>query len=264
MSFSFRFTFDPLGHLILLLLFFGAHLFKFIRFYLVLMEERELSFFDIMFLYVRTTFVNLVIPYKAGEIYRVAAVWHKTRSFKTGVLSVVVDRFFDTLSLLLIILPFQVFFMRSINPVTGILFAALIILIIAYLSYYPSYRYLNRYLIMTKSSKRSLFLLDLLDRANEWYVFMRKLIRGRGALMILSSLTGWGLEFAALRVLASSLGNDFTIDTFISYIDSLLSGGKNGTGSVYNLMGSVIFLILTVFFICYSMSRKNSAAGKES
>ncbi len=256
MGFSFSVSLNMMSLGLVFIFFFAAHLFKFMRFWLVLMEERELSFFDVLFLYIRTTLVNLIIPFKLGELYRVAAVRHMTGSFKTGVLLVVIDRFFDTLALLTITLPFQLFYMKTADPVLTILFFALIILFICYLFYYPSYRYMNRYLIKQKSSGRALTLLHILDTTNEWYEFMQRLIRGRGPLMVLSSLLGWGMEFAALKAFSGVFGVEFDIGAFISYISSLLSGGSSFIGRSYNIMGTVIFAILTIVALSFSATRK--------
>ena len=248
MSFSFSISFNTISLSMVLLLFFGAHAFKFLRFWLVLMEEKKLSFFDILFLYVRTTFVNLIIPFKIGELYRVAAVKHMTGSYKTGILLVVIDRFFDTLALLTLTLPFELLYLSGTDPVLLMLFAALILLLISYLSYMPSFRYMNKYIITSKKSKRAMVLLDILDKANSWYLYLKKLIRGRSPLVFLASLFGWILEFSALKMFAASFGRNFDIDAFIRYINSLLSGGKDPVGTGYNIMGIVIFAIMTLCF----------------
>ncbi len=237
-----------------------AHVFKFTRFYLVLMEEKGLSFFDVLFLYVRTTFVNLIIPFKLGELYRIWAVKRMTGLLKTGILLVVIDRFFDTLALLAITLPFEVLTARGADTVLMLLFAGLILLFFCYFFFTPTYRYLNKYLIMKKRSQRAMTLLAALDNANSWHSFLRKLIRGRSPLVFLSSLLGWGMEFAAMKAFFTAFGLDFGIDEFIRYINSILSGEKSSMGTVYNIMGSGIFLILTVVFFAVWHSEKKGAA----
>ncbi len=264
MSFRFSISINTAGLFWVLCLFFAAHIFKFTRFWLVLMEEKALSFFDILFLYVRTTFVNLIIPFKLGELYRVAAVKHMSGSYKTGVLLVVIDRFFDTLALLALTLPFEVLFLKEADPVLGLLFACLILLFMCYLFFVPSFRYMNKYLITSRRSKRAMVLLDVIDKANEWYLYLRKLIRGRSPLVFLASLFGWGMEFAALKLFAGNLRIPFDIDAFIRYINSLLSGGANSIGKAYNTMGAVVFAVLTVVFILSALSRKrNTGVVKE-
>lgn len=264
MTFSFSISINIMCLGLVIVCFFLAHLFKFTRVWLVLMEEKNLSLFDVFFLYARTTLVNLVIPFKLGEIYRIAAVRHMTGALKTGVLLVIVDRFFDTLALLLLTLPFEILLGSGADPVLLLLFAGLITIFLCFFFYAPSYRYLNKYLIMTKKSGRALLALDTLDRTNEWYSFLQKLIKGRSPLILLSSLLGWVMEFAALKMLSGAFGSEFGISTFITYINSILSGGKSRIGFIYNAMGIAVFAVLTVvLLILWETGRERKAVSHE-
>lgn len=84
--------------------FIAVHFFKMLRLYLVLMEHR-ISFGRFILLYLRTTFINLIIPFKLGELYRIEEIARVTKIWQVGFLSVLVDRFFDTLALLCVLLP---------------------------------------------------------------------------------------------------------------------------------------------------------------
>lgn len=269
MSWHFSISLNTADIFTVLLLFAGAHFFKFSRFYLVLMEERRLTFFDIFFLYARTTLVNLIIPFKLGELYRVAAVKHMSGSFKTGILLVVIDRFFDTLALLTLTLPFGLLFLHEADPVLVLLFTCLILLFVCFLTFAPSFSYVNRFLITTKKSGRALVLLDILDKADEWHRYLRRLIRGRSPLVFLASLLGWIIEFGALKIFAGTLGKSFDIEEFIRYINSLLSGGTGFIGKAYNFMGIAVFSVLTI--VCLIMTggsvkktryERNGSVGK--
>ncbi|SKB76814.1 Lysylphosphatidylglycerol synthase TM region [Lachnospiraceae bacterium] len=231
----------------LFLIFFGAaHIAKFIRFYLVLMEEKKLAFVDVLFLYFRTTFINLVIPFKLGEIYRVGAVFHMTGSVKTGVLSVIMDRFFDTTALLAIILPFELFFMGRLNVFPAMLFLCLLIMLFVYLSFAPSYRFMNRYLVTHKKSERAMAVLAALDGADEWYHFARRLISGRSPMILLASFIGWGAEFMALRNCAAILGSLFNIQDFNSYINSIFMAGTSSLGNFYHMVAVVLIAVAMI------------------
>lgn len=232
------------AEVVLFLIFFGAaHIAKFIRFYLVLLEEKKLSFADVLFLYFRTTFINLIIPFKLGEIYRIGAVYHMTGYVKTGVLSVVMDRFFDTTALLAIILPFELFFTGTLNVIPAVLFMCLLILLFIYLSFAPSYSFLNRYLVTTKKSERAMAVLKALDTANEWYLFARSLIRGRSPMILLSSFIGWGAEFLALRTCAAFFGRKFGIQEFNTYINSIFMAGSSTLGHFYHILAVVLIFV---------------------
>ena len=259
---------NNIGALLPFMFFFAlAHLFKAARFYLVLLEQ-DIPLKSYLFLYARTTLVNLFIPFKLGELYRVAAVYHVTGKEKgrqhgaMSVLSVCVDRFFDTAALLAIIIPFGLIYGGSIEPVPLILFLALFIFALVYLSLPKSYLYLNEYIIMYRQTKRSVSMLKWLEVVKEWYEFARGLIKGRAPMIIIASFLGWGAEFMALRSFFKMSGKGFGMEDFGRYINSLLSSGSYGMAKAYNTLGTAIFAAVTlVFFALWLADIK--AKGRE-
>ncbi len=240
-----------------------AHLFKMARLYLVLMEQ-EISFFSFVFLYVRTTFVNLVIPFKLGELYRIGAVYHVTGSAEIGVLSVLTDRFFDTAALLCIILPFELFFAGGLNPVPAALFAGLFLVLLAFLAFAPSYTWLNRHLIINKRSERSLRLLRWLDTLHEWYGYVKTLLIGRSALITLASLSGWAFEILALKCFAGSAGIPFSIRDFNDYINAIFMSGTSRILRPINIVVTALFALLTLVCVCLWFYRRSAGADIRS
>ncbi|MBO6148865.1 MAG: flippase-like domain-containing protein [Lachnospiraceae bacterium] len=245
-----------LGYILFLIFFVIAHGAKFTRFYLVLMEEKGLRFFDVLFLYARTTLVNLLIPFKLGELYRAAAVSRMTGSPGTGISSVVVDRFFDTLALLTIILPFEAFFVRYVNPVPAVLFFIMLMLFLLYLTFAPSYRYINRYIIQTKKSERAMLTLLFLDGADKWYQYIRRLVTGRSPLILWASYIGWGAELLALRFLSLPGGRYFGISEFNAYINSIFLLGVSDISVLYRSYAALILLCFTLVLFARFLVRK--------
>ncbi|MCR4907664.1 MAG: flippase-like domain-containing protein [Lachnospiraceae bacterium] len=238
-----------------------AHLFKMARLYLVLMEQ-DISFFSFVFLYVRTTLANLVIPFKIGELYRIGAVYHVTGSPEIGILSILTDRFFDTAALLCIILPFELFFTGGVNPVPAVLFLGLFLIFLSYLAFAPSYAWLNRYLIINKRSERSLRLLKWLDVLHEWYGYVRTLLIGRSALITIASLSGWVFEILALKFFAGSTGISFTIRDFNDYINSIFLSGNSRISRPYNIVVTAVFVFLTLVFAALWLRRRFVGQGE--
>ena len=230
------------------LLFIVAHIMKFIRFYLVLLEQKRIYFISMIFLYARTTLVNLLIPFKLGEFYRIFAVKRVTGDLPAGILSVVVDRFFDTVALVLIILPFEVLYEGQIGLIPALLSVFLLVLFAIYLFFKPSYLYLNRYLIREKNSIRSITTLRYMDIANSYHETLSTLIIGRSPLIFLSSIFGWVFEFLALKCLASAFAMTFTLREFNEYIDSIFMIGSLPISRIY----ACLTIILIAIFTCIS------------
>ncbi|MBO6137038.1 MAG: flippase-like domain-containing protein [Lachnospiraceae bacterium] len=245
---------DNLKGAVPFLLFFAlAHMFKAARFYLVLLE-RDIPLRRYLFLYARTTLVNLAIPFKLGELYRFAAVHHVTSKSEksphaaTSFLSVCVDRYFDTVALLVIIIPFGLMYNGRIDFVPLLLFLALLVLALVYFSIPQSYRYLNEYIIMYRRTKRSVNMLGFLEVIKEWHDFTGGLIKGRAPLMLIASFLGWAAEFMALRGFYEMAGSSFAMEDFGRYINSLLAGSSDSMAIRYNATGIAIFAAVTVVF----------------
>ena len=231
--------------ILIVLGFLAVHLFKMARLYLVLMEHK-ISFGRFVLLYFRTTFINLIIPFKLGEIYRVEEIGRETKVWQVGLLSVLVDRYFDMAALLMLLLPFDLLFRGGLSPISLVLLLLIAAAGILYLAIPSSYAYLNRYLIIRKSSSRSLAALRGLDMIKKWYDFTKNLITGRSALIIFASLLGWISEVVTLKALASYKGLAFGLGDFASYIEAIFMNGNSQILTMYTGTTALGFLGLTV------------------
>ncbi|MBR6315547.1 MAG: flippase-like domain-containing protein [Lachnospiraceae bacterium] len=239
-----------------------VHLFKMIRLYLVLMEHK-IPFGRFVLLYFRTTLVNLLIPFKLGEVYRVEEVWRMTGIWQVGLLSVVVDRYFDILALFLWLLPMDILLsgkLSGVTPVFGVLILAGLVL---YLAIPGSHTYLNRFLIKKRASVRSMAALSALDVVKKWYDFTANLVTGRAFLIIITSAAGWGAEIVTLKKLSVYLGINYRFRDFGKYIDSIfLRGGKMEIQQTYTLISVVVVAVITaVGTVIWAAKRINKQDG---
>lgn len=250
----------------ILLLVFGflaVHVFKMIRLYLVLMEHK-ISFGRFVLLYIRTTFINLIIPFKLGELYRVEEIARETKVWQVGLLSVLVDRYFDMTALLLLLIPFDLFFRKALSPITMVLLVIIVCVALLYTAVPKSYGYLNRYLIMKRSSVRSMAALKGLDIVKKWYDFTKNLITGRSALIVLASLLGWGSEVVTLKALASYNGFSFALGDFASYIEAIFMNGNSQILTMYTRGAAGAFMVLAILgYVIYFLTRVSKKAGKD-
>lgn len=249
--------------ILIVLGFLAVHLFKMARLYLVLMEHK-ISFGRFILLYIRTTFINLIIPFKLGEVYRVEEIARETKVWQVGLLSVLVDRYFDMTALLLLLLPFDVFFRKALSPITVVLLVLIVVVALMYLAVPSSYAYMNRYLIMKKSSARSLAALRGLDVVKKWYDFTKKLITGRSAMIVFASLFGWASEVVTLKALASYKGLTFALGDFASYIEAIFMNGNSQILTIYTGTTAAAFLVLTILgYAIGGIIKVCAGAGKD-
>lgn len=245
-----------------------VHLSKMMRLYVVLLEQK-IEFKRFVLTYLKTTFVNLLIPFKLGEIYRIYCFSRETKVFQIGICSVLVDRFFDTAALLLLLIPFELFITGKVTLVTGILTIVSVLAIFVFAVFLGIYRYLNRYIIMNKTSKRSMTALKSLEVTKEWYDYVKNLVAGRYALITLLSCLAWLVEVGALWCLASIYNMKFGISAFSDYIAAIFMSGSSPLLKMYTLVSLVILAILTMIaFVVYHTGRnrkrrsKNNKAGE--
>lgn len=231
-----------------------VHLAKMLRLYLVLMEHK-ISFGKFVLLYLKTTLVNLIIPYKIGEVYRFYCISKETKHWQVGVLSIVVDRFFDTLALCMILVPCDIMIARQfadvplysvLSDITLVFLVVLLLIAVCYKAILPTYKYLNRYLIKEKSSQRSLAALKGLDVVKEWYDFTQDLISGRFALILASSFVGWIIELITLGVFAIYLEKPFDLVVFEQYIQAIFGMGASSLLKMYIAYSVMIVSAFTV------------------
>ena len=243
--------------------FIGVHLIKMMRMYLIVMD-RKISFDRFVPAYLRTTLINLIIPYKLGEIYRIGEFTRISGGFKTGFFSVLVDRFFDTLALVAILLPYQLLIAQKVTVPTLLLAVFEIVVLLSYTVFPSAYSFLNRYIITTRESKRSMIALAALERVSEWYEYVRELVTGRYGILMLFSLAAWVLEMAVLAGFSNIISKSFTISDFGAYIESIVSGSRYETKYIYTLASSVVIaaaaLIFTVRYVY--LASKNTEGGR--
>ena len=233
------------GILFCLVMFIVIHFIKMMRMYLVLLEQKiELKSF--IFAYFRTTLVNLIVPFKLGEIYRVVVYTRLSKAFGIGFFSTLVDRFFDTLALVLIIIPLAFVSPKSLNAVSVFLAVFLIFVIFVYVTFPLAYTYLNRYIIMNRSTKRSMMALKGVETLDVAYKYVKKLVLGRYSLLILMSFLAWAMEGILLLIISRLAGIDFNGAAFLEYISSILSTNDSYLLSLYTKLGICVIAVCTI------------------
>lgn len=234
------------------------HILKLLRFYLILLEEK-LNFRRFIRIYIKTTFVNIVLPLKSGEIFRIYCYSNETNNYKIGLLSVLIERFLDICALLVFVLPVEMFFYGRLSFITLFLLMLLLLAVIVYRTFYSIYKYMNRFFILNVASKKSLKVLETLEKQNEWYSYTKNLIEGRFLIVFFLSFIAWSLEYIFVYLVVIEVGEKFVVETFNNYIYAVFLGRSNNIASVYTVIGVVVFGIITM--VTYVKSLKNRREG---
>jgi hypothetical protein len=234
-----------------------VHFAKMMRFYLILMEQR-INFLRFVKVYMKITFVNLALPLKMGEIFRIYCFSRETKDGKIGILSVIIDRLFDISALLVVLIPYDLLINKSISPVTLTLTLFVAAILFFYRIFLPTYHYLNHYLITNTESKQAIKCLYVLESGKTWYDYIRKLLKGRSSLIFIFSCIGWIAEFGVLMCIQAMLNEVFGISGFVAYINSIFGFGKTQVLNIYTTVSCIILAIITVsvYGISYFQKRR--------
>ncbi|MBR6451873.1 MAG: flippase-like domain-containing protein [Lachnospiraceae bacterium] len=245
----------------LLVLFVMVHGAKSMRLYLIVIDEK-IPFARFLLLYCVTTLVNLIVPFKLGEFFRIFVFTKATKSFRVGFLSVLLDRFFDTVALVLILLPFELLKGGTVSDSTLLLAAFVVVSVFAYVSFLSFYTYLNRYLIMNRTSGGAMMSLRFLELMRAGYNYVRRLIHGRYALLVIFSFVAWLLECGILFLLSKASG--LAGLDFSAYIQSIISTATTPLMSRYVKISILLMALFTVITLAVCLMKQSLFAKKSA
>lgn len=241
--------------IVFILAFLFVHLSKMLRYYIILLEEK-MEFSRFVKVYIKITFANMALPLKMGEVFRVYCFSKETRNLKIAFFSAVIDRFFDICALLVILLPYDLIVRRDISVVTALLIIFIVVTMIVYKVFMPTYTYLNKFLITSTKSKNAIVILHILENTRTWYEYISKLLTGRSSLVFAFSCLGWVFEFGALKCITSLIGEAFKISNFVNYIESIFGIGSGRLLNVYTTISCLVLFLVTVIVYALAYVRK--------
>ena len=228
--------------IIILLLFILIHVARFIRMYFILLEDliRPSRFFQ---LYVKTTFVSTLIPFKIGEFFKMYCYSVETGSARKGVTAVVIEKYFDALVLCFFIVPYT---MKNsiINPLVVILSIFILMASILYFSFNGTYGYLNKFLICRGGGRKSLIALKILEEFKKIYDGIKRTLKGRFILLLFLSLVAWTIEGVLIMII--NTGINFNYETMLSYISDGFFGVTNASFNYYACLCAGVFFLIMV------------------
>lgn len=231
---------------------FFVYIIKGIRLYLLLIGQ-NIHFTDYWKLYASTTFVNIVIPFKLGEVYRIFIYGQKCENYVTSVFCVILDRIVDTVAMLILII-----LLSGTN--LGLFYICLVLLVVIvsciYLVFPAFYLFWNRFFIFESKSSKSVQVLHVLEKCNDGYQYIHSLIKGKMVTLLSMSFAAWIVELFGIYYLSASKETGFETNIFKDYLESAFSGVGNSYLLVYTIGTMIFFLIMILMIMIYEKRRK--------
>lgn len=231
--------------LILVLIFLVIHTFKFLKIYLILLEEK-IPLRTMAKLYVKTAFVSTVLPYKTGELFKMYTYGNEIKNYAKGIIAVLVDKFFDALILCLILVPYGLIMNGRIPKVGLIMLIFFVIALLVYVCFENTYYYLNKFFVLKNQTKKSVLALNILEKAQEIYIKTKEMIRGRYLLLLILTSITWAFESIFIYVMACFMNIKTEFMTITNYISDAFLGINNILFNNYIYICTVIFLVMTI------------------
>ena len=239
---------NPITLIVLVLIFIIIQLFKFFRLYVISLEENIKSV-DLFKIYTTSLFVNICLPYKIGEFYRMYLIGNKNKHYLNGIIIVLMDKFFDAIVLSIMLIAISLINKVEIQTITMLIILFLVLFFIIFTTFESTYTYLNTFFITKKENKNSVYALKMLEEVNNIYLSAKKMIRGRFPLLFLLTFVSWGFEILFMELTAKFYNIKMSSLAISNYLKDAFFGGKNIILSIYVSIG--IISIMGILIIMY-------------
>ena len=229
-----------------------VHFLKAFRLYLALYGS-NISASNYVKIYCKVTPVSILFPFKSGELFRMYCYGHQINNMLKGVVTVMLDRFMDTVALVTMIIVVWLYSGEKIIPIVYLLVIFLLAAIVVFVVFPGLYSYWKRYLLRAKATSRKLRILSYLDKMNMVYAELINVSRGRGIILYVLSLLAWVAEIGSVSLMsgivkdanASSSGMGLS-DKISEYLMSALGGPESVELKRFILISVALMIVIYV------------------
>lgn len=234
-----------------------VHFLKAFRLYLALYGS-NISASSYAKIYCKVTPVSILLPFKLGELFRMYCYGHQIDNMLKGIVTVVLDRFMDTIALVTMIIVMWFYSGETIIPLVYLLVVFLVAAVLIFIVFPGLYAYWKKYLLRADATPRKLRILFYLDKMNMVYDEIVNVSKGRGIILYALSLLAWITEIGSV-VLMNGLGEKTGLSQKISeYLRSALSGNQSIELKRFILISVVLMIVIYLLVKLGDM-----ASGKE-
>ena len=235
------------------LLYTASHGFRMLRLALLTLDERGKAS-SLIAAHALTAFPCSFLPFKIGELLRLAAFFHVFDYRRKAFAIWLAERFGDVLVITAFILSLYLFKVSVPNSMRAVFIIFTLVSVFGLLGLFSVAKvfvYLNRHLVLTSHSARGLMLLRASYALRQLELDIYKSVEGRLTGFLLLSMLIWALEIAALSVFINhfSIGEPDFASMFTSGLLASLPSGIIGETSAFGLYQSLALALMTMFFL---------------
>lgn len=228
----------------------AAHLSRMLRLALLTLDRREKAP-ALAVAHALTAFPSSLLPFKIGEILRLAALFHVYGDRRKALAVWLAERFGDVLVIVALILALYLL-QVDVPPAMRLVFVVFVVAsafgLTALFSVAKTFVYLNRHLVLASHSARGLTLLRVSHALRQLELDIYRSVEGRLAGLLLVSVLIWVLEIAALALFIELVANSGAgFGALLA--DGVLASLAGSASAAFGLYRSVALIALTVLFL---------------
>lgn len=183
-------------------LYFASHVCRMLRLALLTLDERDKGL-SLMGAHALTAFPSSFLPFKLGEVLRLASFFYAFDGRMKALAVWLVERFCDLCVITAIIVSFYLFDIKipyAMRAVVVFFLFATLVGVGGLIALANSFVYLNRHLILTSHTSRGLRLLRASHAIQMLRIELMKAVEGRFVGLTFLSVLIWMLEIAAVAL----------------------------------------------------------------
>ena len=227
---------------------------KAFRLYLLLMG-RGLQWRRYVFLFCMTSFVSILLPFKAGEIFRLYVFGKALGGYIKGASLIFLDRFVDTLGLLSVIIVGKLMFSWTFDVPLVMSLVGIMGMLVALYLFLPGFlKYWRQNMLEGRSSSVRLAWLEMIKFIDNAYLDVRQMLQGRFGLLIFMSILSWSVEMGSLIVLRTVPYNGID-NLFPRYLDAALLQVRFLPQLNFVVISSVLLLLANAIVLFSGMHK---------
>lgn len=228
----------------------AAHLSRMLRLALLTLDRREKAP-ALAVAHALTAFPSSLLPFKIGEILRLAALFHVYGDRRKALAVWLAERFGDVLVIVALILALYLL-QVDVPPAMRLVFVVFVVVsafgLTALFAVAKTFVYLNRHLVLASHSARGLTLLRVSHALRQLELDIYRSVEGRLAGLLLVSVLIWVLEIAALALFIELVANSGAgFGALLA--DGVLASLAGSASAAFGLYRSVALIALTVLFL---------------
>lgn len=227
-----------------------SHIFRMLRLTLLTLDQRE-YIFPLVAAHALTALPSSLLPFKIGEALRLGSFFFVYRHKKKSLAVWLAERFGDISVISLFILMLYLFDVdvpEKLRNLFIFFFMFSLLALMIFLSVAKLFTYLNRYLVLSSTSRKGLALLKISHKLRQLEGDIQKSFEGRFLSVCLLSVFIWACEMITMVLFLKGVNVNF--EALSEYFLAGLSGVFHGAGSktMFDIMQDTVLVFMSIFF----------------